>query len=210
MTLNQRMMIKKAVIVATLVSLVFVAASGSVVAQTPTTSVSVETDGPVSPGGEATVAVSAESAGSVRVEGIPSGWGVSSSQNDGSFIAPDEMGDDTENGTVLWAWEQDRQTLNVSVTFDVPEDTQEGNYTLDVGAERRDGMTDNGSAVITVQSTEEGDEDEGEDDESESGETEDGGDGDDGEGGGEGLPGFGPIVAIVALVSGGALRRRLK
>jgi len=208
-------MMRKALI-ATALALVFVAASASVGAQVPTTSVSAETDGTVNPGGQATVNVSAESAGSVSIEGVPSAWEVSSSRNGGAFISPDELGDNTDQGSVLWAWEEDRQSLNVSVTFGVPADAREANYTLEAGAERRDGMTDNDSVVIAVQvAGETGDDTDGEDDGGTDGGTEDDGtDADDGEEegegedgrGGEGMPGFGPVVAVVAVLCGGALR----
>ncbi len=105
----------------------------------------------VSPGGQATVNIVAENMGSVRLDGIPNDWSVSSSQNDGAFITPDALGDNIEeDGRVLWAWQEDRQSADVSVTLDVPEDAEETEYVLEAEVENNAGETATDTATVVV------------------------------------------------------------
>jgi len=105
------------------------------------------------PGGQATVDVSAQNFGAVEVSNIPSSWSVASSQNDGAFIAPDGNGDDINSGgNVAWVWTADQSSANVSVTLNIPSDAQTRDFNLDVEEERGNtGETATDTATVTVQ-----------------------------------------------------------
>jgi len=215
-----------------------------VAAQEAEISVGAEADDSVSPGGQVTVDVTTQDTGSITVNNVPSTWSVSSSQNQGAFVSPDGPGDQIQDsGAVLWAWANDRQSSEVSVTFGVSEDTQPGDVTLGIEAENGDGDTASDTVTVTVEGDveeteggetegEEGTDEDGTDDETETGDAD--GEGDtnntdaggaddaagDSEGGNgeeedrgadsesEGLPGFGALAAIAALVGGFTLLRR--
>jgi len=105
-----------------------------------------------SSGGQATVQVGALNLGAVTISNISSTWSVASTQNDGSFIAPDGSGDNINSGEeVLWAWSTDRASADVSVTLNIPNGAQEGDYVLDVEAENGDGDNSTDTATVTVE-----------------------------------------------------------
>jgi len=65
-------------------------------------------DANASVGGQAAVDVTAQNAGSVKIEGIPNNWSVAGSLDDNAFVTPGNAGDSiSSQGTVTWAWSDD-------------------------------------------------------------------------------------------------------
>ena len=105
-----------------------------------------------SPGGQATVDVTAGLAGSVTVTDIPQDWEVAESEDDGAFITPGNLGDNVDDqGSVAWVWDEDRSLMDVSVTFDLPDDVEQTDHVLGVEAENADGETADDTAAVEVQ-----------------------------------------------------------
>jgi len=196
---NSSVMKRKNPRVATAALVLFCLAAGlgvaGVAAQEASISVSAEADDTVSAGGQVTLDVTAQDTGFITVSNVPSSWSVSSSQNQGAFVAPDGPGNEIQSsGTVLWAWADDRPSSEVSVTFAVPEDSQPGDVSLNIDVENGDGDTASDTVTVTVEGdgedvgggeggTEDGAEEEGTDEGGSEEGTEDGtGGGDTGEG----------------------------
>ena len=215
-----------ALAVATLVA----GSSGTVIAQSQGSTISVEVNAndTVSAGGQVEVTVNSTDTGSVTVEGIPSDWTVSSSQNDDAFVAPTGSGNSIEkDGLVLWAWADDQFAVNVSVLLAVPDAVEPGEYEFTVVAESGDGNSTEGSTAVMVESTStsedsrRGENTSGKDDQNDAfgGSNEDvtndteGSDGSTDENndtdgsGSQALPGFTLIVALIAIVSGVIITR---
>jgi hypothetical protein len=97
--------------------------------------------------GQVTLDASAQHAGSITVEGVPTDWSVADVTESGAFVSPANQGDQVaDQGKALWAWQSDRDEVTVSVTFDAPADAA---ATMTVIAEA--GSTgDKVSSAVTV------------------------------------------------------------
>jgi len=118
------------------------------------TSLSVSASGDsASPGGQATVSVRANNVGSVRISNIPNNWTVDGSTDGGAFLGPDGPNGNqiSDQGSVLWAWQDDQLGVDTDVTLGVPSGAEKRGYNLDVEAENAAGETGNDTATVTVQ-----------------------------------------------------------
>jgi len=107
--------------------------------------------GSASTGESATVDIEAQDLSSLVLRNVPTSWSVASSTNDGASVAPDGSGDNVAaGGNVTWEWTSERTTVDVSVTFDVPDSAQTGDYSLEAEAVDDGGNSTTDTAVVAV------------------------------------------------------------
>lgn len=188
--------------------------------------------GNTNPGGQATVTVEAEEVTSVAINDIPDDWSVASSSTDGGNL----IGNPQTDIVISYATAGQQSSVSISVTFDIPSNASAGDNDLEIVASGTQ-SEESATATVTVQQTggdggetnetdtEEGEtegetdgEETGEESEGETGEGETDSEADGGgnggedasaeEGDGEGMPGFGVLVALVALVCYGYATQR--
>lgn len=105
----------------------------------------------VSPGGQATVDVTAENTGSITIQNIPTSWSVQGSQDDGAVVSPENNGDAiSSQGTVTWAWPTDQSTVDVSVDLSVPSTASITDHTLSAEAENGAGEIGTDTTTVSV------------------------------------------------------------
>lgn len=194
-----------------LTALLTVTVAGTAMAQ----SVSANGD-TTNPGGQVTVTANAQNVTSVAMNNVPASWTVDSSQTNGGSLIRGGSG----NIVISYATAGQQSSVNISVTFDIPSNASAGDNGIEVvasGTESEEAAT----ATVTVQQTggdrggetnETDTEEGGTDGEANGGEA--GGGETDGEangeetggeepsaeeGDGQGMPGFGVLVALAAL-----------
>lgn len=103
------------------------------------------------PGGQITVSVNSSDTGVIAIRGIPVGWEIDRFESDGGIAVREDGNDDGHNESIGWAWLDIQETVNPSVTLNVPSDEDPGDYTIQVSAIEQENQTDITNVTLTVQ-----------------------------------------------------------
>jgi len=128
-----------------LVVVCLIVSTGVVAGVTPTISAS---GGTVTPGETITVEITAEEVGMLSLSGIPMDWGIESIDSAGATALE---GTENGSQKVGWAWTTNQNSVSVSVTLAVPSDASAGDQSLTVEAGNSDDEITTSSVTVTVE-----------------------------------------------------------
>lgn len=103
----------------------------------------------VAPGSTVTIEVTAHTAHSIIIDGIPSSWEIVESDSEGSAGAIREM-DSSSKRVVGWVFPTVEANRTATVTLSIPESAETGQYRLPVHAEHPDAGTVHASSIVNV------------------------------------------------------------